>query len=164
MTRLSQEDAFRFAQGEEVTTTHGLRAKLSRPLDWLVVSDHAEMYGLMPQLLSGDAQQVPATDQGRAWHEALTAGDPQRAFDTAMEIVGSLSDQEPPIDKPKAIKHAWDVYTALADRSNAPGVFSAIIGCEYTTEGANNLHRNVLFRDGSIRANQTLPFSHTNPR
>ena len=57
MTRLSQEDAFRFAQGEEVTTTHGLRAKLSRPLDWLVVSDHAEMYGLMPQLLSGDAQQ-----------------------------------------------------------------------------------------------------------
>ena len=146
-----------------MTTTHGLRAKLSRLLDWLVVSDHAEMYGLMPQLLSGDAQ-VPATDQGRAWYEALTAGDAQRAFDTAMEIVGSLSDQEPPIDNPKAIKHAWDAYTALADRSNAPGVFSAIIGCEYTTEGANNLHRNVLFRDGSIRANQTLPFSHTNPR
>lgn len=53
MTRLSQEDAFRFARGEEVTTTHGLRAKLSRPLDWMVVSDHAEMYGLMPQLLGG---------------------------------------------------------------------------------------------------------------
>ena len=54
MTRLGQEDAFRFARGEEVTTTHGLRAKLSRPLDFLVVSDHAEMYGLMPQLLKGD--------------------------------------------------------------------------------------------------------------
>ncbi|MCA0928819.1 DUF3604 domain-containing protein [Ruegeria profundi] len=158
MTRLSQEDAYRFARGEEVTTTHGLRAKLSRPLDWLVVSDHAEMYGLMPQLLAGDAE-VLSTDQGKAWYEALTSGDAQQAFDTAMEIVASLSDDEPPIDNPKAIRHAWEDYTALADRYNEPGVFSAIIGYEYTTEGANNLHRNVLFRDGAIRANQTRPFS-----
>ncbi|WP_170451744.1 DUF3604 domain-containing protein [Ruegeria arenilitoris] len=158
MTRLTQEQAFRFARGEEVTTTHGLRAKLSRPLDWLVVSDHAEMYGLMPQLLAGDAE-VLATSQGKAWYEALTAGDSQLAFDTAMEIVASLSDDVPPIDNPKAIKHAWEAYTALADSFNEPGVFSAIIGYEYTTEGANNLHRNVLFRDGRDRANQTRPFS-----
>ena len=158
MTRLTQEQAFRFARGEEVTTTHGLRAKLSRPLDWLVVSDHAEMYGLMPQLLAGDAE-VLATKQGKAWYEALTSGDPQTAFETAMEIVASLSGDEPPIDNPKAIKHAWEYYTGLADRYNEPGVFSAIIGYEYTTEGANNLHRNVLFRDDSTRANQTRPFS-----
>ncbi|CAD0184632.1 hypothetical protein RUESEDTHA_01514 [Ruegeria sp. THAF57] len=158
MTRLTQEQAFRFARGEEVTTTHGLRAKLSRPLDWIVVSDHAEMYGLMPQLLAGDAE-VLATPQGKAWYEALTAGDPQLAFTTAMEIVASLSDDEPPIDNPKAIKHAWEEYTELADSYNEPGVFSAIIGYEYTTEGANNLHRNVLFRDGQFRANQTRPFS-----
>ena len=49
--RVGQEDAFRFARGEEITTTHGLRAELSRPLDFLVIADHAEMYGLMPQLL-----------------------------------------------------------------------------------------------------------------
>ncbi|MGV6806147.1 MAG: DUF3604 domain-containing protein [Ruegeria sp.] len=158
MTRLTQEQAFRFARGEEVTTTHGLRAKLSRPLDWLVVSDHAEMYGLMPQLLAGDAE-VLSTKQGKAWYEALTSGNPQVAFDTAMEIVASLSGDEPPIDNPKAIKHAWEEYTDLADRYNEPGVFSAIIGYEYTTEGANNLHRNVLFRDGRFRANQTRPFS-----
>ena len=158
MTRLSQEDAFRFARGEEVTTTHGLRAKLSRPLDWLVVSDHAEMYGLMPQLLGGDAQILSSTI-GKEWYEKLTAGDPQIAFETAMEIVASLSGDVPPIDNPKAVKHAWENYTALADQFNEPGVFSAIIGYEYTTEGANNLHRNVLFRDDSVRANQTRPFS-----
>ncbi len=158
MTRLSQEDAFRFARGEEVTTTHGLRAKLSRPLDWLVVSDHAEMYGLMPQLLGGDAQ-ILSSPIGKEWYEKLTAGDPQIAFETAMEIVASLSGDVPPIDNPKAVKHAWENYTALADQFNEPGVFSAIIGYEYTTEGANNLHRNVLFRDGSVRANQTRPFS-----
>ncbi|WP_412551040.1 DUF3604 domain-containing protein [Shimia sp. MIT910701] len=158
MTRLSQEDAFRFARGEEVTTTHGLRAKLSRPLDWLVVSDHAEMYGLMPQLLGGDAQ-ILSSPIGKEWYENLTAGDPQIAFETAMEIVASLSGDVPPIDNPKAVKHAWENYTALADQFNEPGVFSAIIGYEYTTEGANNLHRNVLFRDDSVRANQTRPFS-----
>ena len=158
MTRLSQEDAFRFARGEEVTTTHGLRAKLSRPLDWLVVSDHAEIYGLMPQLLGGDAQ-ILSSPIGKEWYENLTAGDPQIAFETAMEIVASLSGDVPPIDNPKAVKHAWENYTALADQFNEPGVFSAIIGYEYTTEGANNLHRNVLFRDDSVRANQTRPFS-----
>ncbi len=158
MTRLSQEDAFRFARGEEVTTTHGLRAKLSRPLDWLVIADHAEMYGLMPQLLSGDPE-ILATARGKAWYEALTAGDAQLAFDTAMEIVATLAADEPPIDNPKAVKRAWENYTALADRYNDPGVFSAIIGYEFTTEGANNLHRNVLFRNGAILANQTRPFS-----
>ncbi len=50
MCRIGQEDAFRFARGEEITTTFGLRARLSRPLDFLVISDHAEMYGLMPRV------------------------------------------------------------------------------------------------------------------
>ena len=71
------------------TTTHGLRAKLSRPLDFLVISDHAEMYGLMPQLLSGD-QEILSTEIGKRWYEALTAGDSQKKLDTAMEIVSSL--------------------------------------------------------------------------
>lgn len=45
MCRLGQEDAYRFTHGEEVTSTTGVRARLSRPLDWLVISDHAEMLG-----------------------------------------------------------------------------------------------------------------------
>ena len=64
MNRVGQEDAFRFARGEEITTTGGLRAKLSRPLDFLVIADHAEMYGLMPQLLSGDPE-ILATEMGK---------------------------------------------------------------------------------------------------
>ena len=42
LCRLGQEDAYRFARGEEVTSTTGVRAKLSQPLDWLVISDHAD--------------------------------------------------------------------------------------------------------------------------
>jgi len=158
MNRIGQEDAFRFARGEEITTTHGLRAKLSRPLDFLVVSDHAEMYGLMPQLLSGDPE-ILATEIGRRWYEELITGDHDRIFATAMEIVASLSKPNPPFESSKAVRNAWNAYTALADRYNEPGRFSAIIGFEYTTMGGNNLHRNVLFRGDATDANQLVPFS-----
>ncbi len=158
MNRIGQEDAFRFARGEEITTTHGLRAKLSRPLDFLVVADHAEMYGLMPQLLSGDPE-ILATQTGRKWYKELTSGDNDRVFATAMEIVASLSKKDPPIKSDKAVRSAWKAYTALADRYNDPGRFSAIIGFEYTTMGGNNLHRNVLFRGDATEANRLVPYS-----
>jgi len=158
MCRLSQEDAYRFALGEEVTSTTGVRAKLSRPLDWLVISDHAEMYGLMPPLLRGDPT-VLATKEGKRWYEALKSGNQQQAFDTAMEIVAALSKPDPPFNTDKIVRNAWQNYTALADKYNDPGRFSAIIGYEYTTRGGFNLHRNVLFRDDASMANQMLPFS-----
>lgn len=158
MNRLGQEEAFRFARGEEVTTTHGLRAKLSRPLDFLVISDHAEMYGLMPQLLKGDPE-IIGTEPGKSWYKSLTSGDGEKAFDTAMEIVASLSKKEPPIKNDKAVKNAWQAYTALADKYNEPGRFTALIGYEWTAIGGNNLHRNVIFRGDASVANQTVPFS-----
>ena len=158
MCRVGQEDAFRFARGEEITTTHGLRAKLSRPLDFLVIADHAEMYGLMPQLLSGD-QEILSTEMGKRWYEALTSGDNDRVFATAMEIVGSLSGDEPPIKSDQAVRNAWQAYTALADKYNEPGRFTALIGYEWTAIGGYNLHRNVIFRGDSAVANRTVPFS-----
>jgi hypothetical protein len=158
MCRVGQEDAFRFARGEEIATTYGLRAKLSRPLDFLVIADHAEMYGLMPQLLSGDPE-ILATRIGRKWYDALKSGDNDKVFATAMEIVASLSTKEAPIKSDKAVRNAWQAYTALADKYNEPGRFSAIIGFEYTTMGGNNLHRNVLFRGNASMANRTVPYS-----
>ncbi len=158
MNRLGQEQAFRFARGEEVTSTGGLRAKLSRPLDWLVISDHAEMYGLMPKLLAGDPD-ILATPQGKRWYEALRSGDRDQIFATAMEIVAALQKPDPPFKSDRLVRDAWREYTALADRYNDPGRFSAIIGFEYTTRGGFNLHRNVLFRGDAAMANRTVPFS-----
>jgi hypothetical protein len=158
MCRLGQEDAYRFARGEEITSTTGVRAKLSRPLDWLVISDHAEMYGLMPRLLNGDPK-VLATKEGRRWYDLLKSGDPQKMFATAMEIVAALSQPDPPFKTDKIVRDAWEEYTKLADKYNEPGRFSAIIGYEYTTRGGYNLHRNVLFRGDASIANQMLPFS-----
>ena len=158
MCRLGQEDAFRFARGDEISTTYGLRARLSRPLDFLVISDHAEMYGLMPQLLNGDAE-ILATEVGKRWYGELKSGNQDRVFATAMEIVVSLSGDAPPIKSERAVRNAWQAYTALADRYNDPGRFTALIGYEWTAIGGNNLHRNVIFRGDSRVANRTVPFS-----
>jgi hypothetical protein len=158
MDRLGQEDAYRFARGEEGTSTGGLQARLSRPLDWLVIADHAEMYGLMPKLLSGDPDLL-ATELGQRWYTEIRSGDKQRMFDAAMEIVGSLQKPDPPFDASGLVRDSWREYTALADRYNEPGRFSAIIGFEYTTLGGFNLHRNVLFRGDAAMANRTVPFS-----
>jgi len=158
MCTVDQESAFRFARGEEITTTHGLRAKLGRSLDFLVLTDHAEMYGLMPQLLMGD-QTILSQPKGKEWYDALKSGDEKIVFATAMEIVGSLSKKNPPIKADAIVRKAWEKYTALADRYNEPGRFTALIGYEYTTMGGNNLHRNVVFRGNASVANQTVPFS-----
>jgi hypothetical protein len=53
-TKLGPEDAYRFARGEEVISSTGQLAKLSRPLDFLVVSDHAEYMGLADLLNNAD--------------------------------------------------------------------------------------------------------------
>ena len=158
MNRLGQEQAFRFARGEEVISQGGLRAKLSRPLDWVVVSDHAEMYGLMPKLLAGDPD-ILATEKGKRWYDMLMSGDRETIFATAMEIVASLQQPDPPLESDAIVRDAWKEYTALADRYNEPGRFSTIIGYEYTTRGGFNMHRNVLFRGDATVANQTVPYS-----
>ena len=57
-------------RGDEITTTHGPRAQPGRPLDFLVLTDHAEMYGLMPMLKKGD-QPILAQEKGRKWSTRL---------------------------------------------------------------------------------------------
>src|SRR5208337_2321605 len=63
-TNLGPEEAYRFARGEEVVSNSGQRARLSRPLDFLVVSDHAEYLGLADLLNNADPDLL-ATEVGR---------------------------------------------------------------------------------------------------
>ena len=58
--RLGPEEALRFAKGEEITSTTGIKAKLSRPLDFLVITDHAEGLGATKALY--DAPRMLITD------------------------------------------------------------------------------------------------------
>jgi hypothetical protein len=156
--KLGPEDAYRFAKGEEVTTSTGQIAKLSRPLDFLVVSDHSEMYGLMPQLLKGDPE-ILATPKGKEWFDLMRQGG-DGAFKAITEIVQALAMDEAPIKNPQSILSAWQLNNSAAEKHNEPGRFTAFIGFEWTSmPNGNNLHRVVVFRDGADKANRTLPFS-----
>ena len=62
---IGPEEAFRFARGEEVTTSHGLQFKLSRPLDWLVVADHSDGMGAMKEIIP--RQPIPSWAPRGEW-------------------------------------------------------------------------------------------------
>ena len=84
-TELGPDAAYRFARGEEVTSNTGQRAKLARPLDFLVVSDHAGFYGVGPALKRGD-EAILADPKGREWYDAFNSG-PEEAHRAALDIV-----------------------------------------------------------------------------
>jgi len=162
--RLSPEDAYRFARGEEVVSSTGIPVKLSRPLDFLVVSDHAEGLGVMYEVFDGNPALTSDPTLAR-WSKALRAGG-KEAGDATNELVSAQAQGTlpAPVQDPKIVgpvmKSVWQQYTATAEKYNEPGRFTAMIGYEWTSvPGGNNLHRNVLFRDGKDRADQVMPFS-----
>ena len=58
------------------------------------------------------------------------------------------------------VTSVWERFLKTADEYNDPGRFTAFIGYEWTsTEGGNNLHRNVIYRDGAEQAKAMLPFT-----
>ena len=149
--RLAPADAYRFAKGEEVTASSGQRARLARPLDFIVVTDHSDGFGFFPQLLRGNADLL-AYPQGRKWYDVINSGQGAAA---AVEIIGSFTQETIakgllPVPGTLAYRGAWQETIKAADEANDPGHFTAFIGYEWTsTTGGNNLHRNVIFRQNA---------------
>ncbi len=157
--RLGMDEAYRFARGEEVVATFGQPAALSRPLDFLVIADHSDGYGMFPLLRKGDPR-LMKHESARRWHEMINQGGP-KAVQAASEMVDLFSRGEIPFDynDPALRGPVWEEVIAAAERHNEPGVFSAFIGYEWTSlvPPGNNLHRVVIYRDGGDKASQTLP-------
>ncbi len=159
--RLTPRDAYRFARGEVVTASSGQPARLSRPLDFLVVADHSDNMGFFPDLFGGKPD-VMADPTGRKWHDMILAG---QGTQVAMEIIRMFSQGT----FPKALMYApgtpgyhgaWMETIAAAEQYNQPGAFTAFIGYEWTSNtGGNNLHRNVIFRDNGDKASQVEPYT-----
>ncbi|MGH8863918.1 MAG: DUF3604 domain-containing protein, partial [Burkholderiales bacterium] len=85
--RLGPRDAYRFARGEQITSNTGQSAKLSRPLDFLVVADHSDNMGFFPDLFAGKPE-VLADPTGRKWYDMIHSG---KGAEAAMEIIMSFS-------------------------------------------------------------------------
>jgi hypothetical protein len=165
--RLSPADAYRFAKGEEVTTSTGLRARLSRPLDFLMVADHSDNMGFFPRLYAGEPSML-ADPTGRRWYDQIQAGG-QEAVAVAVEIVQAITGNSfPPalasLPGTDAYRDAWDTTIKAAEEANEPGEFTAIIGYEWTsTEKGINLHRVVVYRDGGDKASMMEPYTTLSP-
>ncbi len=84
---MNPSDAYRFARGEQITASSGQPAKLSRPLDFLVVADHSDNMGFFPDLLAGKPE-ILADPTGRRWYDMIQSG---KGADAALEIIGLFS-------------------------------------------------------------------------
>ena len=166
---LTPEDAYRFARGEEVISSFGIPIKLSRPLDWLAVTDHTDNMGFILDLIAGD-QTILATPEGRDWHDRLESASKDEKPEIAYDIIKSLMVTRTfPMEiyygpESAGYKSTWESIVRTAEQYNDPGNFTAIIGYEWTSTGeGNNLHRNVLYRDDASKVLQMLPFTTVEP-
>lgn len=156
---LGPEDAYRFARGETVTSSHGLKTKLQRPYDFLVVADHSENLGLATAIAESNPELLK-NEWGKMEHDLVKSGleGGIKAYDNWMATTAKRED--PLKDMPELMKTMWSRVIAAADKYNEPGRFTAFIGYEWTSmPNGNNLHRNVIFRDGADKAGQIVPFS-----
>ena len=157
-THLGPDAAYRFAKGERVALPGGGEAVLKRPLDFLVVADHAEYLGVQAGLNDGNPDLLE-TETGRRWHHHMTAagGDPSVPL---LEFAASLAQGTQLIDAPAFERSVWEQVVAYAEAANEPGVFTALIGYEWSAmPGGNNLHRVVVFADGAEKVLRHKPFS-----
>ena len=148
---LSPDDAYRFAKGETVRAHNGQQVRLARPLDFLVVSDHAVNLGVMPRMQARDPILLE-TEVGRKWREiwdeaewspdaALNADSPEE-WRSAMRAFGVGSGGQQSffwaawstdyVADETFRRSVWDEVCDNAERHYEPGAFSSFIGYEWT--------------------------------
>ena len=157
-TTLDVHDGYRMARGETVISNTGQPVQLIRPLDFLVITDHAELLGLAKAIR--EANPILLSDPWGAWiHERFNSGPEGRMEAFANVLEKGIGQGINPFGSDELTKYIWEDFVKVAEQYNEPGVFSAMTGFEWSsTPKGNNLHRVVVFRDGVQRTSQTAPF------
>ena len=159
---LTPEDAYRFARGEVVKSNSGIKAQLHRPYDWFMITDHSDGMGVINEIVDGNPEML-ADPTIKKWSEALNSGDPARAATAKSELITMQSEERLPeqVMDPKWMKSAWEKTVDAAEKYYQPGEFTTFIAYEWTVNanGGNNLHRNVIFRDGADKTRSLLPLT-----
>ena len=168
--------AYRFAKGMPVVhPTTGARVRIETPLDFLVVSDHAESYGVVKR---GYFEGLPKEGLGPVdWFQAWLV---EKTFNYLSGQPGSIGkvlefaspDTDSPVEAAKnpasltipnddvVMRETWNASTRIADGHNNPGRFTSLIGWEWSSIPAGaNLHRVVFTSSDADVAQQFIPFS-----
>ena len=150
--RLGLKDAYRFASGEAVTLRTGEVAQLSRPLDFVVMTDHAESFGLFVTCARKDLS--PVQEQfcrsfdtpSRELFMKLRIDALKRPAQRPRELCG-----EDPTSCLEDAAVTWNEIRETAEEFNRPGQFTAFAGYEYSPvlPMQGKIHRNVIFRNAT---------------
>ncbi len=153
------DTAYRFAKGQPVIHPYNrVRVQLKRPLDFLVVADHAEYMGLM-QLVRDKSPLLDNAENGqkliRMWDDK---GSKAVYYDAAGALVKGVPYQD--LLTTAIRQPIWDKIIEAAETNNEPGKFTTFIGWEWSSmPGGANLHRIVFTEKGGEAARQFLPYS-----
>jgi hypothetical protein len=156
------EEAYRYAQGESIPHIGGASIQLAGPpLDFIALTEHAEYLGVINA----------ATQRGHPLRkqpifQSWLSSDSDIALAAGNTILDSFGTQQalPELVEGSVITPAWQELIALADRHNRPGLFTAFVGFEYTSNpGAQNLHRNVIFRGSDVPDRPFSAMDSNNP-
>lgn len=155
-------EAYRLASGEEVIANSNIKVKLNRPYDWFMVTDHSDAMGVINKVVEGNEEML-LDDVVRGWSEALNSGDEAAAAAAKSELIVMQSEERLPsvVMDPKWMRLAWEETVDAAEHFYRPGEFTTFIAFEWTVnaDGGNNLHRNVIYRDGAERTRPRLPLT-----
>ena len=176
------DTAYRWAKGQPVIHPYNrARVQIDTPLDFLVVSDHAEMLGVMRAVHEDNfiKEDLGWIGNVKRWYSFWLMN---RAIDsnTGLQFFSQFLPQNPTIeghsdpvqhpdnnisdlaifgDTSKTSTLAWHDIVETAERHNDPGTFTSLLGWEWSSipMGAN-LHRIVISPDGAEKGKQFLPY------
>ena len=170
--------AYQFSQGATVVAHNGMKTRLQRPLDFVVIADHAEMLGvlsgleqakpiaptdaiskptgerLLELLANPKLSGLPDNEQRRLLGDSNSEAYAEH-FKRYREIIDIIHQEKPRIEEPFR-RAVWQFVTEQADKHYQPGVFTTFIGYEWTSSPVGRV---VIFKDGANKANAVLPFS-----
>jgi hypothetical protein len=138
-------DAYAWAQGKAITGSGGPEMKIKTPLDFYMVSDHAEMMGVFNQMTD------PTTKIGQSeLAKKVTSPDTNTRMQAFAGVLRDMSagKVDPMLMDTSLARTVWADIVKAADANYVPGKFTTFAGFEWTSNpDKRNLHRVVLFRD-----------------
>ncbi len=126
--RLPPREAYRLARGEEVVSSTGQTLRLSRPLDWLAVTDHSDGMGMVGDIAAGKPELL-AYEQAARWNKGLAEGG-DAAVQAALDLTTTFSQAKMDPEMfalyspgSKLYKNLWEKVIDDAEAFNDPGRF-----------------------------------------
>jgi hypothetical protein len=157
-TRLDVDAGYRFARGEKLISNSGQPVQLIRPLDYLVITDHAEFMGLANMIRDSDPL-LMSMPWGQWIHERFNAG-PEGRLEAFQDVALRGIAGDNPFSSDEGMRRIWKDFVEKAEHYNEPGRFTAMTGFEWSSSPqGNNLHRVVVLGDDADKTSAILPFS-----